>query len=193
MSTLVHPISIRASYPVAYAPVATSPISNLSQSTSSTSTPASSGSGSDSSVSLSDSGTLLSQLTNLQTAQPEKFQSALTQAATGLAAAAQQAGASTPGGQLLAKSAVTLQQVANTGDVSKLQPSAANRVEQAYGPNQATGSGAVLSLLTGAKQPSGASSAAVTTNSAPADASSHTTLSQAVSGILNDLQQNLTF
>ena len=112
-----------------------------------------SGSGSGGSVSVSPQGQFLNNLQNLQSTQPQKLQAALTQAATGLTAAAQQAGLSTPQGEFLANSAVQLQQVASGGSVSALQPPApANVVEQTYRPNEVGGGQGALALFSAPQQ-----------------------------------------
>jgi hypothetical protein len=105
------------------------------------------------SVSVSQQGQFLSDLQTLQDTQPQKVQAALSQAASGLSVAAQQAGSLTPQGQFLANAAAQFQQVASGGSVSLLQPPpATNPVEQAYRANEIGGGQGAVALLSSPAQ-----------------------------------------
>jgi hypothetical protein len=150
---------------------------------------------SSSTATISSEGQFLSNLQTLQTAQPQQFQAALSQAASGLQDAAQQAGTSTPHGQLLSKSATTIQQVATSGNVGLLQPPpAANAVEKAFSSNQADAGHAILALLAKAQtQPSTASSSASVISGllSSAGKSSGSSAGNTVEQIVNRIVQNL--
>jgi hypothetical protein len=125
------------------------------------------------SVSVSQQGQFLSDLQNLQDTQPQKAQAALSQAAGGLSAAAQQAGPGTPQGQFLAAAAVQFQQVATSGSISSLQPApAASAVERAYRPNEIGGGQGALALLSTRAQTSAAVASPATSSTAGASSSS---------------------
>jgi hypothetical protein len=147
----------------------------------------------DSTATVSGSGSFLSRLAELKVAQPQTFQNALTQAASGLSAAANQAGTSTPQGQILAKSAAQIQQVANTGDVSQLQPTAvANAVQRVYGPNQADAGQGVLSLLSNTNQSStGSNSTAAAVRSIFSSSEQESSAASSVGQIITNVLQNL--
>jgi hypothetical protein len=191
MSLSVDPVTLTMTPPIEFFRLgAIPPASSVPAS------PASSSGTADSSATVSDQGALLSQLQTLNDTQPEIFQATLTQAASGLSAAASQAGTSTPQGQLLSKSAATIQQVATSGDVSQLQPAVAtNVVEKTYGPNQADGGQGVLSLLSSGTQ-AAASNNLVQGNptlfSPPSEQNaSSSNFGQVVAGVLQELQKAL--
>jgi hypothetical protein len=109
--------------------------------------PAATGRLADDTVSLSPRAQFLGSLQALQASDPQKFKQVLTQAAGELQSAAGRAG-DTARGQSLSDLARKFQDVADSGDISRLKPAAyANRVQQAYGTQQPDGVQELLNTL----------------------------------------------
>lgn len=173
MNLSVGPSNLYATPPIEFVPAPGVRIPLQASSQSNSASGSGSGSGSGATATVSQEGQFLSNLQNLQSTQPQQVQAAFSQAATGLTAAAQQAGITTPQGQFLSNSAAQLQQVANGGGVSALQPPAAtNAVEQTYRPNEIGGGQGVLSLI---RRGHHSHAAHGDSNSAAAGSSSQTT------------------
>jgi len=101
----------------------------------------------DTSHSIAEAAQLYAKLQQLQQKDPAKFKQVIGQIADQLTAAAKQEG-STPEGELLSTLAAKFQTVAQNGDLSQLQPKEVlNRVQGAYGPNQAASQQALLQVL----------------------------------------------
>jgi hypothetical protein len=128
------------------------------------------------SASISGPGKLLSEPQQLQQKDPTKFQEVVSQIATQLQSAAQQAGQG-PQADFLSSLAQKLQNVASTGDLSQLQPPGPppDLAQQAYASG-AQGPSASQGLLALLEQSSGSSSSSTQQTSGASQSASQALL-----------------